>query len=352
MIRPLEVLPVPTFPDGIDTAGIITSIPATPEYNELLLYFTDYPVNSYMSNNCRALIYAMVRVLKPRQLIEIGTMFAGTSELFARAMWENQQGTFRTIDPYGGHRIPGMLQNWPEELRNLTEFSPISSMQLFMELADKPDKPDFIFIDGNHDYEYALFDLMCCARIVKPGGIIFMDNYCDPGVNAAAQRFCSDNPDWQDINFSGHRSFGTNIEHVILDNLYKIFIVPETFAIGTQPKAFQSGPSFDADGLNGFTLNLAKPAPAGRLHYKAYVRTFPWELHLGKGGIDEDKCSGAMEIEAGARTAKVKLPIPLVSPRTREGFSRRYELNLLFESEPSGKPLTLSQAPLPDFFER
>ncbi len=95
-----------------------------------------------------------------------------------------------------------------------------------MELTDKPEKPDFVFVDGNHDYKYALFDLMCCARIVKPGGIIFMDYYCDPGVNAAVQRFWSDNPDWPDVTFSGHRAFGPNYEHVILDNLYKIFVVP------------------------------------------------------------------------------------------------------------------------------
>ncbi len=110
-MRLLGVLPVPTFPDGIGAAEMITSIPATPEYQQLVQYFTDYPISSYMSSACRALVYATIRVLKSRQVVEIGTMFAGTSELCARAVWANQQRTFRTIDPFGGHRIPGMLQN-------------------------------------------------------------------------------------------------------------------------------------------------------------------------------------------------------------------------------------------------
>ena len=33
---------------------------------------------------------------------------------------------------------------------------------------------DLLLIDGNHDYEYALFDLQMAARLVRPGGIVVM----------------------------------------------------------------------------------------------------------------------------------------------------------------------------------
>ena len=36
---------------------------------------------------------------------------------------------------------------------------------------------DWVYIDGNHDYEYVLKDLRSCLSKVKPGGIIAGDDY-------------------------------------------------------------------------------------------------------------------------------------------------------------------------------
>jgi hypothetical protein len=46
-----------------------------------------------------------------------------------------------------------------------------------------------IFVDGNHQYEYALFDLLASARSIKHEGIIIMDNYHLPGVVGACKTF-------------------------------------------------------------------------------------------------------------------------------------------------------------------
>ena len=49
---------------------------------------------------------------------------------------------------------------------------------------------DFVYIDGNHDYEFVLKDLETWFTKVKPGGIIFGDDYLRPyGVSKAVNEF-------------------------------------------------------------------------------------------------------------------------------------------------------------------
>lgn len=38
---------------------------------------------------------------------------------------------------------------------------------------------DFVYVDGNHYYEHVLLDLLLWARVVKVGGYIAGDDYCD-----------------------------------------------------------------------------------------------------------------------------------------------------------------------------
>ena len=49
---------------------------------------------------------------------------------------------------------------------------------------------DFVYVDGNHDYEFVLKDLETWFTKVKPGGIIFGDDYLRPyGVTKAVNEF-------------------------------------------------------------------------------------------------------------------------------------------------------------------
>lgn len=49
---------------------------------------------------------------------------------------------------------------------------------------------DWIYIDGDHSYEGCLFDLENSLRIIRPGGIIFGDDYNNkPGVKQAVDEF-------------------------------------------------------------------------------------------------------------------------------------------------------------------
>lgn len=58
---------------------------------------------------------------------------------------------------------------------------------------------DLILIDGNHDFEFALFDLQMAARLMRPGGIVVMDNAEQSGPFYAAKQFLDRNPAWREL---------------------------------------------------------------------------------------------------------------------------------------------------------
>ena len=64
-----------------------------------------------------------------------------------------------------------------------------------MEMERQGIRPGVVFVDGNHDYEFALFDIGRAAKYMTPGGLIFVDNVAQPGPFFAARDFLSANPD-------------------------------------------------------------------------------------------------------------------------------------------------------------
>ena len=341
----LANLPIPSVSKDIKVADLIASIPGTPEFQEVLKQVSDYPPRSMTFPLFRALCYTLIRVLRPQSVVEIGTMYAGTSELFASALMANGQGMLTTVDPYGGVRVPGILETWPAEMRRFVDYRPINSMELFSELASKQQRPDMIFVDGNHEYEYALFDLLSSARVIRREGIIIMDNYDLPGVIGACKSFEADNAEWQPIRFCAHPAFGSREDRMRLDGLYRFYVAPSSISVGNRPVEFFSG-NLQADGVRGFRLELAQPSPGGRLYYQIYLRIYPWDLHLGVGDIEELSANGSISVEAGAKHTDVPLSVPLVTPRPMEGYNRRVDIALLFEGDSLGEDAGGHPAPL------
>ena len=302
----LANLPIPSVPKDIKVADLITSIPGMPALQEALKYIDG---NSLVF---RALSYILIRMLRPKFVVEIGTLNGGTSELFAQALMANGEGTLTTVDPYGGDRVPAIIRSWASELSRFVDFRPINSMELFAELANNRQRPDLIFVDGNHEYEYALFDLLSSARLISRGGVIIMDDYDLPGVIGACRSFESENVSWQPVRFCAHPAFGSREDRMRLDALYRFYVAPSSISVGNRPAEFFSG-NLQTDGVLGFRLELAEPSPGGRLYYQIYLRIYPWDLHLGVGDIEELSANGSICVEAGVKHAVVPLSVPLIT---------------------------------------
>ena len=343
----LANLPIPSVSKDIKVATFISNIVGAPECQEVLKHVRGYPPRSLTQPIFRALTYTLIRTLRPCSIIEIGTMFAGTAELFASALMANGHGMLTTIDPYGSSRAPPILDSWPKELRPFVEFRAINSMDMFTELVEKNRHPDIIFVDGNHQYEYALFDLLASARSIKREGIIIMDNYDLPGVVGACKTFEDANPAWRPIRFSAHPSFGSRGDRMTLDGLYRFYVAPSAIPVNIHPLEFLSG-NLAADGVRGFKLTLAEPSPGGRLHYQLYLRIYPWNIGEGVGDIEEFSACGDVEIARGSKVENVQLSMPLATTQPIDTFHRRVDIVLLFEANSDGAPLMLADEPMHD----
>src|SRR5580704_6540026 len=105
----------------------------------VLPYFYQYPPRSLMDPDERALLYCLIRAIKPENVVEIGTYFAGTTEVLARAVWENGVGC-----------VSQAMTAWPESLRAITTCSFDNSMSFLTQLLQAATPIDFILIDGAH----------------------------------------------------------------------------------------------------------------------------------------------------------------------------------------------------------
>ena len=99
----------------------------TPAYAAVLAYFAEQR-QALMSDHSRAVLFSLIRMHRPQVVAEIGTLYAGTTEIMARALWENGAGIVYTTDPFGAERCPEIIATWPAELREVTRFYPLSSM--------------------------------------------------------------------------------------------------------------------------------------------------------------------------------------------------------------------------------
>ena len=145
----------------------------------------------------------LVRLLAPARVLEIGTFFADTARVMAATMADIGAGHLTTIDPFGGHRVPDIINGWPSALRERVTFRPDNSMSFFLYLDEElrvkrgKDAPfDLVFVDGHHSFDYAFFDLMRSALFLRPGGAMVVDNIEQPGPDAALRLFLQRHTHW------------------------------------------------------------------------------------------------------------------------------------------------------------
>jgi len=315
-------------------------------------YFADYPKMSLMAVECRAFIYALVRMSRPQVVAEIGTYFAGTAEVFARALWENGHGVLYTTDPYGADRGPAIIGQWPEPLQGFVRFSADDSMMFLSKLARSKTMLDVILIDGNHEYEFASFDLAFAAKMMRAGGVIIMDNAEQTGPFEAARQFLAENPDWRELGiciseFKPSTPFA----------MPRCSIPGTSFVVLQAPVCFRVGPRLRSWGDEvvaseaqspGFVLECAAQRCRGRLHFQMVYRGF---AENGRTAEElKQQGSVAIELDGTACAVEHQFERPLVSDVFARFFPNchhTFELEVLWEAAPGSGPLTLAAKPRP-----
>jgi predicted O-methyltransferase YrrM len=109
------------------------------------------------------------------------------------------------LDPYQETRFANLgLQSLDEAgVAHLIEYHPKGSEIVLPHFLAEGRSFDLAFVDGNHRFEGVFLDLIYLGRLVRAGGIIFVDDYHLRSV-ARAVSFCTTNLGWTVEEVSTH----------------------------------------------------------------------------------------------------------------------------------------------------
>jgi predicted O-methyltransferase YrrM len=321
---PLAFAPIGDIPyPKVDLRAPGDPVPAilnAPEFPRTTRYFGSAPsvTRSLLTDRSQALLYTLIRNLRPEHVVEIGTYKGGTAECLSRALDANGFGTLHTVSPFDVKRFGPIFSQWPEKLRRRTRYHAIDSMMFFMETDREHIRPGIVLVDGNHDYEFAKFDIQAAARRLTPGGFILIDNVSQAGPFWAAAEFLAANPAWVDCGArfvapDKTRAFDDNRTRVAETDFY-ILRAPLAYAVGQIPRTFGALP-WNERPVTGLRIASSGRPPKGMLHVECILRCFS-EMR-----IDELVGRTSRLVDGGAMEWDIAFDKPIVSQGTFDRYA-------------------------------
>lgn len=141
------------------------------------------PQDDSAHENQKLFMYALVRGVRPKVVVEVGTHKGVTTLYLAQGVLDNGEGVVHTCDPmdYGQEKV---FSEFPE-LSEVIKYHRIKGQEL--EIKDI----DLLFIDGFHEKEVVLAEIKhFLPRLTEHAIILFHDAGGDNefvGVNAAIE---------------------------------------------------------------------------------------------------------------------------------------------------------------------
>jgi predicted O-methyltransferase YrrM len=273
-------------PDNVPIASIdlaatdpVAAMVSNPDFLETIRYFENSPaaVRSLVSPPAQALLFTIIRNQRPAHVFEIGTYKAGTAEAICRALHANGSGMLHTVDPFRGDYLKAMLKHWPGELLDYISLYPMDSMDFYKDMERRQIAPDLVFVDGNHEYEFAQFDIGCAARYLRRDGFIVVDNIAQPGPFFAARDFVNANPGWREHgtalqSFDTTKSFDRE-RRSIIDTDFLVLRAPHNYIVDGRPWNVNRIRQ-RSNTVSGLNLQVATDSGASTLDVQVVLRGF------------------------------------------------------------------------------
>ncbi|MCL5730044.1 MAG: class I SAM-dependent methyltransferase [Candidatus Pacearchaeota archaeon] len=141
---------------------------------------------------------------KPITVIEIGTSRGDHAKQILKNLnvekiylidpWREYEDYLRSEHEQTQSVLNKNLEDCKKKLRRWEESGKIVYIKDFSDNAiSRVPNADYIYIDGNHEYKYALSDIKNYFLKVNGGGILAGDDIGHPGVNKALIEFCYKN---------------------------------------------------------------------------------------------------------------------------------------------------------------
>jgi predicted O-methyltransferase YrrM len=131
--------------------------------------------------------------------VEVGLGYALSALHVCEGLLENGDPTARhvAIDPHQSTRFADCGLQFLEEagVAGLVELHRDESQIVLPRLVSEDRTFELAFVDGNHRFDGVFLDLVYLGRLVRPGGIVFLDDFDLPAV-ARAVNFCVTNLGW------------------------------------------------------------------------------------------------------------------------------------------------------------
>lgn len=114
------------------------------------------------------ILYSLIRSLRPRVCVEVGTYRGYAACYMARALQENNSGHLFCIDNFSltdfVAKYGDPKKHWAENLQACGVYSWATLLQGDSDKVDWPEHVDFAYIDGWHSYDAARHDFNQCAQ--------------------------------------------------------------------------------------------------------------------------------------------------------------------------------------------
>jgi predicted O-methyltransferase YrrM len=129
--------------------------------------------------------------------IEIGLGYGLSALFIGKALLSDVSARHVAVDPYQTTRFADCGLQFLDDagLGELIEFYPEESQIVLPRFLAEGRIFDLAFVDGNHRFERVFLDFIYLGWLVRPGGILFVDDYQLPAI-ARAAGFCVTNLGW------------------------------------------------------------------------------------------------------------------------------------------------------------
>jgi predicted O-methyltransferase YrrM len=145
----------------------------------------------------RRAIAKMLRDCKCRRGVEIGTLRGDSAVMWLR---DNSRLHLTCIDPYDEYNSRrsqrNLDSNYETAVETLKPYNATIIRKTSLDVVDDFENRsiDFLYIDGNHEFDHVMQDMICWIPKVKESGIVAIHDYCVfwwSGVMTAVNAFVS-----------------------------------------------------------------------------------------------------------------------------------------------------------------
>lgn len=147
---------------------------------------------SGMTRRAGAALADIVRAQGARRTLETGLALGLSTLWILSVTGEGATGTIHTaVDPFQKKdwKNSGLRTLEDAGVRGLVEFVELDSALALPQFAREGRRYDLAFVDGGHLFENAFTDILFAARLVRPGGLVVVDDVWMPAVRWAISYF-------------------------------------------------------------------------------------------------------------------------------------------------------------------